>query len=145
MRPELTTERSKAQYGFVKMMTSETRRRTHPVQVSSKPAIVCLDTDRWRDVIADVAREGSELIGISTTGLPNREMEFRLLNCGSGTTRHAPGHAEQVPVHQDADVKMVLSLIDQATTSGVAIMVVPAGEEDDLTPLEVQSVERARL
>lgn len=70
MTTDLSAERTKAQRGFVKMMTSETRRREHPVQMSLKPAVVCLDTDRWQDVIADVAREGSELIGISTTGFP---------------------------------------------------------------------------
>lgn len=145
MNTELSAERIKAQSGFVKMMTSELRRREHPIQMSLKPAIVCLDTDRWQDVIADVAREGSELIGISTTGLVKSTIEFRLLNCATGTTRHMPGHVEEVPVHQDAEVKMVLSLIDSAAASGVAVVVVPASPEDHLTPLEVQSVEVARL
>jgi hypothetical protein len=52
---------------------------------------------------------------------------------------------EEVPVHQDAEVKMVLSLIDQAAAAGVAVIVVPASNDDDLAPLEVQSVEVAHL
>lgn len=145
MTTELSSERAKAQRGFVKMMTSELRRREHPIQLSSKPAVVCLDTDRWQDVIADVVREGSELIGVSTTGLVKDRIELRLLNCASGTTRHIPGHVEEVPVHQDAEVKMVLSLIDQAAAAGVAVIVVPASNDDVLAPLEVQSVEVAHL
>ncbi len=145
MTTELSSERAKAQRGFVKMMTSELRRREHPIQLSSKPAVVCLDTDRWQDVIANVVREGSELIGVSTTGLVKGTIELRLLNCASGTTRRIPGHVEEVPVHQDAEVKMVLSLIDQAAAAGVAVIVVPASNDDDLAPLEVQSVEVAHL
>lgn len=145
MITELSAERTKAQRGFVTLMTSELRRQDRPVQMSSKPAVVFLDTDRWQDVIADVDREGAELIGVSTTGLPDREMEFRLLNCATGTTRHIPGGVEQIPVHHDAQVSMVLALIDQAATSGIAVMVVPADKGDSLASLEVQSVELARL
>lgn len=145
MTTELTSERAKAQRGFVKMMTSELRRHEHPVQLSSKPAVVCLDTDRWQDVIANVVREGSELIGVSKTGLVKNTIELRLLYCASGTTRHIPGHVEEVPVHQDAQVEMVLSLIDQAAAAGVAVIVVPASNDDDLAPLEVQTVEVAHL
>ena len=138
-------ERSKAQYGFVKLMTSDMRRAERPAQYSSKPAVVCLDTDLWMDVMADVAREGAELIGIATTGLAENDMMFRLLNCSTGVIRHLPGDVERVPVHPNSQVKMVLTLIDQAIATGRSVTVEPADEHDAIDSLDVESVEFARL